>query len=108
MRAVRTVVFIAVTIAGLEGKARKIVIRSSDGRSYEAIILSASQGCLSLSAIAWAGKGDAISLDRLGAFASAIDIQRCGPRPDTKDPRSLEDIPLLEQLQPPPLPDSGC
>jgi hypothetical protein len=89
-----------VTIAGLEGKARKIGIRSSDGRSYEAIILSASQGCLSLSAIAWAREGVAIPLDRIGALASAISIERYSPV--WVPCRPLEEIPQLELIQPRP------
>jgi hypothetical protein len=89
-----------VSIAGLEGKARKIGIRSLNGRSYEVIVLSASQGCLSLSAIAWAREGVAIPLDRIGALASAISIQRYSPV--WVPCRPLEEIPLLEQLQPRP------
>lgn len=93
-----------VVIAGLEGKARKIGIQSSDGHSFEAIILFASRGCLDLTAIASARNGKEIPLDRIDALLSAIDIQRYGPRPDPcpPDPRAPEDIPLLEQLQPKP------
>jgi hypothetical protein len=89
-----------VSIAGLEGKARKIGIRSSNGRSYEVIILSASQGCLSLRAIAWTREGVAIPFERIGELASAISIQRY--RPAWVPCRPLEEIPLLEQLQPRP------
>jgi hypothetical protein len=95
-----------VTIAGLEGRARKIGIRSSDGRSYEAITLFVSQGCLGLSAIAWARNGVEVPFDRIGALSSAIDIQRYGPLPDPcpPRPRAPEDVPLLEKLQEKP----GC
>jgi hypothetical protein len=89
-----------VSIAGVEGKARKIGIRSPNGRSYEAIILSAFQGCLSLSVIAWARDGVAIPFERIGELASAISIQRY--RPAWVPCRPLEEIPLLEQLQPRP------
>ncbi len=89
-----------VSIAGLEGKARRIGIRSLNDRSYEVIVLSASQGCLSLSAIAWTREGAAISLDRIGTLASAISIQRYSPA--WVPCRPLEEIPLLEQLQPEP------
>jgi hypothetical protein len=89
-----------VSIDGLEGKARKIGIRSSNGRSYEVIILSAFEGCLSLSVIAWARDGVAIPLERIGELAAAIRIQRY--RPVWVPCRPLEEIPLLEQLQPRP------
>jgi hypothetical protein len=92
---------VPVTMAGLAGKARKIRIRSPDGLSYEAVIIFVSQGCFALSAYAWAGDGHEVSLDRIGEFASAFDIQRYGPMPDPcpPDPRPLEDIPLLERLK---------
>jgi hypothetical protein len=101
-----------VMIAGLEGKARKIGIRSPDGRSYEAIAVSASHGCVRLLAVASARGSREVPLDRLAALSSAIDIQWYGPRPDPcpPDPRPPEDIPLLERLQSrtgcPPVPDS--
>jgi hypothetical protein len=85
-----------VTIAGLDGKARKIGIRFPDGRSYEAIIVSVSRGCVGLQAVASATNSRHVPLDRIGAFASAIDIQWYGPR---RDPCPPGDIPLLEWLQ---------
>lgn len=84
-----------VTIAGLEGKARKIGIRSSDGRFHEAIILSASRDCLYLTAIVAAADDREIPLERIDALSSAFDIRRYGPLPDP----CPEDIPLLEKLQ---------
>jgi len=94
-----------VTIAGLRGRARKIGIRSPDGRAYETIVVAVARGCVGLVAIASAANSRDLSLDRIGALASAIDIQRYGPMPDPcppqpPDPRAPEDIPLLEQLQP--------
>jgi hypothetical protein len=89
-----------VTIAGLEGKARKIGIRSSDGRFHEAIILSASRDCLDLIAIAAAADDREIPLERIDALSSAFDIRQYGPLPDP----CPEDISLLERLQE----KSGC
>jgi hypothetical protein len=91
-----------VTIAGLEGKARKIGIKSPDGRSYEAIIVSVSRGCVGLQAVALAANNREVPLDRIGAFTSAIDIQWYGPSPDP----CPEDMPLLERLQRPDCPDN--
>jgi hypothetical protein len=93
---------VPVTIAGLEGKARKIGIRCPNGRSDEAIILSAFQGCLSLSVIAWARDGVAIPFERIGELASAISIQRYRPAWVPCRPLKVKEIPLLEQLQPQP------
>lgn len=96
-----------VTIAGLEGKARKIGVRYPDGHAYMVIVVSVARGCFGLVALASAADGRDVPLDRIGALASAIDIQRYGPMPDPcppqpPDPRAPEDIPLLEQLQPKP------
>jgi hypothetical protein len=84
-----------VTITGLEGKARKIGIRSSDGRFHDAIILSASRDCLYLTAIAAGADDREIPLERIDALSSAFDVRRYGPLPDP----CPEDIPLLEKLE---------
>jgi hypothetical protein len=100
---------VPITIAGLQGKGRKIGIRFSDGRSYEAVMIFVSDGCLALAVVARARNGQEIPLDRIGEFASAIGVERCGPRPDTTDTRPPDEIRLLEQLQHPDrFPDAGC
>jgi hypothetical protein len=101
-----------VTIGGLEGKARKFGIRSPDGHAYMVIIASVARGCFGLVALASAADGRDVPLDRIGALASAIDIQRYGPMPNPcppqpPDPRAPEDIPLLEQSKPPSCPSAS-
>ena len=74
---------VAVSIGGLEGRARAITIDDHDGSTRHVIALSAVQGdCLVLYGILHAWNGAEVAIDQIEAFTSAIEVEAYAPIPN--------------------------
>jgi hypothetical protein len=74
---------VAVSIGGLEARARAVDIDYRDGRSHHVIAVSAVKGrCVVVYGILHAWNGAEVALERIEAFASAIEVESYAPKPD--------------------------
>jgi hypothetical protein len=70
----------------LRGRGRVIAVRDPNGRISHVISLAVAEGCVELFGVLSTKDGAELSLDRLGAFTSAIDVNWYQPASDPPPP----------------------